>query len=641
VRLFLLGLGVLAVTMLVAAPRVDAMRVKIGGRVYGVMPNRGALAGATHESAGVLPALTSVAAPAGNVNYQGGPVLHSAAPYVIYWDPTGTGITARSEQVIDQYLTDVSTDSGETDDTYGVGRQYYDSAGIADSAQRFSASSQALVDADAYPVQDTVNCPTESGFTACITDAQITAELSAFIAANQLPTDGLDTEAEFPAFAPVYFMVLPATVDTCVDTTHCSGGPSSGPQATFSYCAYHSDYTDSGSYVLYSDIPFSVFTENPIKGCQADNPANTVLQAPNGDPADNILDNLSHELNETITDPLGTGWYSNGTGNEVADNCEAYGSSPDPADGLSPNAYEPTLGGSAPAGTLYDQLINGDQYYTQSLWSNGQADCELHPTAATLTPAFSVSGAMPGSAATIDPTSTVAQAGVASATWNWGDGTTSLLPGSLTTTTHTFAADGIYEVTLTVVDGNGNLASVRKEVSVGSNPKAVIGMRPTVATVGSVISFSGSSSTDPNGTAIANFNWDFGDGNTDTGVSANHAYARTGVYTVTLGVNDSYGFAASTTANIDILAVARINKVSDQHSRTSAYVLVKVTQAGSLTYAGRSTKFAGAGTVKIRLKLTATQTRMLKQGHKFTLTIRLVYKPRAGRQVTKSQSLRL
>lgn len=50
-------------------------------------------------------------------------------------------------------------------------------------------------------------------------------------------------------------------------------------------------------------------------------------------------------------------------------------------------------------------------------------------------------------------------------------------------------------------------------------------------------SFDGSGSTDSDGT-IVSYEWDFGDGNTATGATANHSYALAGDYTVTLTVTD-------------------------------------------------------------------------------------------------------
>jgi chitodextrinase len=559
-------------------------------------------------------------------------VLHTTSPYAIYWDGTGAGIPSSSKGVINRYLTDLAADSGEADSVYGVGRQYYDSQGFADAGQTFSAASQALTDHDPYP---TSGCPVFSPYTSCITDAQLTTELSSFIAANGLPTDGPATESELPAQAPVYFVMLPQNVDTCKDSTgsQCSDGSA--------YCAYHSFYFDSGNnVVLYSNVPFSVFSVGP-KGCQAD--GNTTFQAPNGDQADNIVDNLSHELNEVITDPVLNAWVNAPGGNELADQCAQYGASPDPVNGASPNAYAPVLGGVESAGTLYDQLINGDRYYTQSLWSNGQADCELQPTAAALTASFTMPGLTEmGHAVSIDPTGTLSAAGVASTTWDWGDGTTSFVVGSPAVTSHVFASAGVHTVKLTVVDANGNMATATRQVSVGTAPTVAIGSLPGSVVEGVGLSFSASPSTDTNLGANPSFSWNFGDGTSATGVTALHSYHAPGIYTVTLTLTDAYGFTGLKTATLDVVA-ARILKLSHTGHGSSTRLLVSVNAPGKLLYGGRTTDLAAAGTAKLKIALTAKQKRALAKHpkHKFWVTARVVYAPLVGSRVAEDISVKL
>jgi PKD repeat protein len=71
------------------------------------------------------------------------------------------------------------------------------------------------------------------------------------------------------------------------------------------------------------------------------------------------------------------------------------------------------------------------------------------------------------------------------------------------------------------------------------------------------IAFDGSKSSDPNGLPLT-YSWNFGDGNSGTGVSPTHNYFAFGAYTVTLKVSDSLGGtnSATTTASIDALPVA-------------------------------------------------------------------------------------
>ncbi|MBT8108476.1 MAG: PKD domain-containing protein [Gammaproteobacteria bacterium] len=74
---------------------------------------------------------------------------------------------------------------------------------------------------------------------------------------------------------------------------------------------------------------------------------------------------------------------------------------------------------------------------------------------------------------------------------------------------------------------------------------------PYNAVVGASISFDGSGSTDADG-SIVSYAWDFGDGNTGSGVSPTHAYQASGTFTVELTVTDDGGAtnAATTTATI-------------------------------------------------------------------------------------------
>ena len=66
------------------------------------------------------------------------------------------------------------------------------------------------------------------------------------------------------------------------------------------------------------------------------------------------------------------------------------------------------------------------------------------------------------------------------------------------------------------------------------------------------VTLDGSASSSPNG-AIVSYDWDFGDGETDSGVSVNHTYAEKGVYEITLVVTDSTGATGVRTRSVEAL----------------------------------------------------------------------------------------
>jgi len=127
--------------------------------------------------------------------------------------------------------------------------------------------------------------------------------------------------------------------------------------------------------------------------------------------------------------------------------------------------------------------------------------------------------------------------------WTFGDGTNA----TGITTTHSYADNGTYTVTLTVIDDDGasNSTNATKYV-LNRFPVAVFTENATVVLTGETISFNASASSDPDGT-IASYFWSFGDGINATGVTTSHSYADNGTYTVTLTVTDDDG--ATGTAN--------------------------------------------------------------------------------------------
>ena len=340
-----MGVVVVVACMGVWAATAAARVVRIDGHPFSLM---------AHGAAKPSPGGSSGGAVLLNHN---GPVLTAEAPYLIYWAPGTHTIPGPSQALLNQYLTDVAADSGQGTNVYSVLGQYH-----SPYSQVFSATGkapQAILDTQPYPAKQT-GCKLATGMTACVNDGSLRAEIARLITAGTVPAPGKPGAGT----TPIFFMITPVDVNVCA-----AGGCSST-----SFCAYHTYFTSGGNDVLYASVPFSVFASSS-KGCQTDGTPTylTPSGAYSGNQAYNVADDLSHELSETITDPLINAWYS-GNGLEVGDLCEAYGATADTSKGLSPLAYAPAF--TDAHGGTYDQLINNHEYYNQTEYSNTAGQCE-------------------------------------------------------------------------------------------------------------------------------------------------------------------------------------------------------------------------------------------------------------------------
>ncbi len=134
--------------------------------------------------------------------------------------------------------------------------------------------------------------------------------------------------------------------------------------------------------------------------------------------------------------------------------------------------------------------------------------------------------------------------------WNWefGDGGTSTDQNP----SHTFAADGDYDVTLLVTDNEGATDSVTQAVSV-TGPAANIPPTAsfTYACTDLTCTFDGSGSSDSDGT-ISSYDWVFGDGGAASGQTTSHIYGTDGIYTVTLTVTDNLGATDADSQDVSV-----------------------------------------------------------------------------------------
>jgi beta propeller repeat protein len=160
--------------------------------------------------------------------------------------------------------------------------------------------------------------------------------------------------------------------------------------------------------------------------------------------------------------------------------------------------------------------------------------------------------------------------------WDFGDGSNS----TSETPTHTYSANGAYDVSLTVSNSLcRNSTTVTNSVVVGK-PVAGFTASPTSGTAPVVITFTNTSLGNP-----TQWNWSWGDGtwtNGTTSLPLNtvHTYYSTGTYSVSLTTTNSYGSDTLTRTNyITVLAGANvfanstINGIAIQYHGSQQYLV--------------------------------------------------------------------
>ncbi len=458
----------------------SAVIVPVNGNEYGVQPET------TEEPT----------RPTTPLAYEGGPVVHSTAPYALYWDEHGGLYNGSWEELISGFLENAGSASGSLSNDFAVITQYHDTSG-ANAAYSMTFRG-AYTDTDAYPTSG--NCSPAP----CLTDSQIRAELTHYIAANDLPT-GLNPSS---GPTPIYYVFTPPGVTVCLEG---SGENCSLHGTEHALCSYHSFIPAGGSLpatVLYVVEPwtagnFGSSSKTLVSGTGCQDGTGT-LQEPNqiglgpeGEYttglADLIINNVTDEAVSTATDPLFNGWHDSG-GKEVVDKCRN--------DYLGGELLEPPSSSVDPhtkAGFTHNQTISGRPYYLNDVFDQA-AYYAPYPgvrcvDGVNILPQFTVQNPIrSGDTATFNATESDVTLGIQKYNWSFGDGTGTEvnceqrvptngygpnectgssgvgLTNPVASTLHAYTYGGTYAVTLTVTDYAGNTASVTHSVTVTGPP---------------------------------------------------------------------------------------------------------------------------------------------------------------------------
>lgn len=148
-------------------------------------------------------------------------------------------------------------------------------------------------------------------------------------------------------------------------------------------------------------------------------------------------------------------------------------------------------------------------------------------------------------------TSTVSS-GIASYSWNFGDGSAV----NVTNPVYTFTAPGTYDICLTVMSSSGCSDTFCSQITIASDsnscnlhPDFEYSVNPNLNVH---FSYGGANNLpDSSGTIV----WNFGDNTTATGYSLNHQYSHTGTYLVCVSETLSNGCTKDTCKEIQLESV--------------------------------------------------------------------------------------
>jgi hypothetical protein len=511
----LLAVAVALALSLLFAPSAGAVVTTIGGQTFGSQPHATDLDTFSFSPISVL-------------QYGGGPVVHASSTYAIYWDPSilRPGDPGRPgkyhgdwQRLTNQFLHDMGENSGSLGNVFSLTSQYTETGGAR--AAYSSVFRGGYADHDSYPADGCTDPePALNRNFACLTDQQLRDELRTFIAANELHA-GLGT---------IFYLMTPPGVTICMDAGgingHCSDSALSNPWSAESltpspeeeaehqsyansFCSYHSTTsTLSSETALYAVIPWVAGTYGsnlkPANRSGSDcQDGSVIMQEPNQDGLnsfdgfydhalpDVLINQIAAQQIATITNPLFNAWDEPISGNEVPDQCRNWFEAPPVVQGSgTPDEH-------TGAAFYTNQTIGGHSYYLNTEFDQAAHYYDYPGLPCVLSNNFLPRFTAPnpvnaGDIVSFDGNESVvtleqsANAGPSSQplyranfAWDFGDGTTVSGPGYsaenppnplYASVFHAYRYGGQYQVTLTITDAGGDIASANQTITVVGPP---------------------------------------------------------------------------------------------------------------------------------------------------------------------------
>ncbi len=417
-----------------------------------------------------------------DVCYRGGPVLRDPTIHLVFWQGEVEEDISKEPHVklfplgyietVKRYFEDLVHDNGAQTNVFAIDPQYFDENAkgelvSGEYALSFDKEVDITVDTTKFPEHLTGGCTDETAYSEgpCLLDSDIQNEAEKVAGTS---TKGLKD---------IYVVFTPPGVGGCFEAK-------SGECAYRQYCAYHGDFGGNGrtpgNQTLYADLPYL----GEVPGCDSFVHPNEVvssLEEKNHEDhgADAVIDTASHELNETITDPIGSqcetgakgasecepNSWTDVIGQEVADKClppesTVFGTHGEPIGELLPGREA----------SLYNQNIASDHYWTQREWSNEAGLFEGSCVQRAINASFTISaGAQATVPMTLDGSASGAP-GDPATYWVWNFGGGEQVGTASPTISHTFAEAGEQIVALTAYDRYGNAEATVESFKVGPAP---------------------------------------------------------------------------------------------------------------------------------------------------------------------------